>query len=239
MAGKITRTRRALTRLLGRFGTGTAPRAMPVLGAVCISMVRNEQDIIEPFLRHNARFFDLMVILDHGSTDRTRQIIVQVGRELGTVVVTDLPEPGYDQQRFMSQVLRFVQGAVFADTVCFLDADEFVDAPSRAAFDAVAARVPVGSVGLMPWRSFLPDPAISEAAVPDPLARMTWRRAEERPPYAKVLLRMGGRVDPSLVVAQGNHAVRNAAGEKLPAVPSDPVRATSKPTSLPTTRRFT
>lgn len=81
---------------LKQIGSKRTRGALPVTGNICISMVKNEQDIIEPFVRHNARFFDAMVILDNGSADNTRAILLELSRELGTLLVLDQPEPQYD-----------------------------------------------------------------------------------------------------------------------------------------------
>ncbi|WP_233127121.1 glycosyltransferase family 2 protein, partial [Rodentibacter sp. Ppn85] len=37
-------------------------------------MIRNESDIIEAFIRHNLTLLDELHIIDHGSTDNTREI---------------------------------------------------------------------------------------------------------------------------------------------------------------------
>ena len=42
---------------------------------VGVSMVRNEADIIEAFVRHNAAVLDALVVVDHGSVDGTREIL--------------------------------------------------------------------------------------------------------------------------------------------------------------------
>lgn len=212
--------RNAAARLLSRIGLGpSTPQvgAIPVIGNLCISMVRNEQDIIEPFIRHNARFFDAMIVLDNGSQDRTREILLGLSRELGHILIADLPFGQYDQSQFMSNALRFAQGAFFADTVAFLDADEFIACPSREAFDASISTIPVGETGLMTWRTFLPNPALGGGDVQDPLVRMTHRRRQEDPSYKKVVLRLGGGLKSDLTVLQGNHAVRAATGRKLEA----------------------
>lgn len=52
-------------------------------------MVRNEQDIIEPFIRHHAKMMSLMFVLDNRSTDQTRTILRNLAQELGNVIVTD------------------------------------------------------------------------------------------------------------------------------------------------------
>ena len=40
-----------------------------------ITMVKNEMDIIESFIRYNLNILDGMIILDNGSTDSTLNII--------------------------------------------------------------------------------------------------------------------------------------------------------------------
>ena len=87
-----------LQKLLAGFlarGSDIKATGQPVLPLVCISMVKNEQDIIEPFLRNNAKFFDLMIVLDNGSTDKTRDILFDCAREFGNVIVSDQPEAAY------------------------------------------------------------------------------------------------------------------------------------------------
>jgi hypothetical protein len=49
----------------------------------------------------------------------------------------------------MSQPLRYVQGALFADVLWFWDADEFISAPSKPAFGAIVHSIPVGTDCLM------------------------------------------------------------------------------------------
>lgn len=188
--------------------------AKPVLRSVAIGMVRNEQDIIEPFLRHNAQFVDLMILLDNRSADRTREIAMSVARELGNIVVSDLPDRGYNQSRTMTRMLREVQSAVFADFVLFLDADEFISAPDRAALEASLDRLEPGTLGLMPWRTYLPAPEGTEG---DPMQSIQYRRSEEAPQFYKAVLRLGGSVMPDLLVQQGSHSVVNGRAEQLPA----------------------
>ena len=42
---------------------------------VSFTMVNNESEIIESFIRYNYNFFDYMIIIDNGSTDSTVDII--------------------------------------------------------------------------------------------------------------------------------------------------------------------
>ena len=127
-----TRLRRPLKRLIGRVRNVTQHCQVgpaPVVQTISITMVKNEQDIIEPFLRHNRQFFDAMIVLDHGSTDRTAEIIENCARELGGIFFTHISRFEYAQSEYMSAALRYVQSTFFADFVCFLDADELTCPP--------------------------------------------------------------------------------------------------------------
>lgn len=45
-------------------------------------MVRNENDVIESFVRHNLELMDEMHIIDHGSSDGTREILIQLKKRV-------------------------------------------------------------------------------------------------------------------------------------------------------------
>jgi hypothetical protein len=57
-----------------------------------VSMVRNEADVIEAFVRHNLGVLDGLAIVDHGSFDGTAQILAELQREgLSLRIVRDEP----------------------------------------------------------------------------------------------------------------------------------------------------
>lgn len=187
-----------------------------------LSMMKNEQDIIEPFIRHHARLLDALVVLDNASLDETRRIAMDCARELGNVVVADSEEFGYAQAERMTRLLHACQSAYFADFVLFLDADEFLSAPDRGALLGHLGAIPPGGVGHLPWRTFVLKPGETAAATPDPPRSFRWRRSAETPEYRKAALRLDGAYRPDLRVAQGNHDVlAGDAGERLPSVELD------------------
>jgi glycosyltransferase involved in cell wall biosynthesis/SAM-dependent methyltransferase len=201
----------------------TTDPVRPVVRAVCLTMVKNEQDIIEPFLRHNSRFFDAMIVLDNGSTDRTREIALAVSRDCPGIFVTDLRSRAYDQAIVLSRAIAFVQSAFFADFVFLLDADEFLTVESAEALFATIAEVPVGTTVKMPWRTYLPDPAhggagVETGAKPEPtdvLKILTWRRIAEGRGASKVALRLGGAVNSRITLDQGSHKAFGANGRPV------------------------
>ena len=205
-----TRIKRPFKRLIGQARNVMRPHQAgpgPVVQTIAITMVKNEQDIVETFLRHNRPFFDAMIILDHGSTDRTADIVKDCARELGGIFFTHISRFDYAQSEYMSAALRYVQSAFFADFVCFLDADEFVSSPDRAAFLADLSVVPVGHASEHVWENYLPDPTPSDDEEKDWLSYMVYRRVDDRP-REKCFIRLAGGTEPNLEVRQGNHGFR-------------------------------
>lgn len=200
---------------------------------ISLSMVKNEQDIIEPFIRYNRQFVDCMVIIDNASTDATRDIVVQCARELGNIIVADSEEFAYTQSERMTRALHYCQAAFFADFVILLDADEFICATDRMALEAALETIPPGGVGLLPWRTFVLSP-FETSIPPDPPGSIRMRRATELPLFRKAALRLDGNVR-RLVIGQGNHSVTAESGDAPKTIDLDqipllhfPVRSTSQ-----------
>jgi SAM-dependent methyltransferase len=190
--------------------TDVASAASPTI--IGIAMVKNEQDIIEPFVRHNLKFLDYLMVLDNGSVDATREILLKLSRELDTVIVADDAGFEYTQSERMTRLLHGCQSAFFADYVVPLDADEFLGAADRATFEAVLGRIRPGGCGLVPWQTYVVTPSTAGRCGDDPPRSIEWRRRVEAPAYKKAILRADGQFDPTLVIDQGSHGVRSTSG---------------------------
>jgi len=183
------------------------------MNTLAIAMIKNEADIVEAFVRHNLALTDLLVVIDNGSTDGTREILTSLQREGLPVVVFDDPIFGYYQSEKITHVYRKVVPVFDPELVWFLDADEFIHAPSRARLDAAFATVPAGEVVLLPWRTHLPEAQVDPARVlADPLGAMPDRRKREEPQVFKAVVRRNPGDDARLVIDQGNHNVHFADG---------------------------
>lgn len=101
-----------------------------------ISMVKNEADIIESFVRHTLRIVDVMYIMDHQSTDNTWMLLQKLKSEGLPLVLDRYMETAYSQSAITTDLMwRSVKDG--ADLVVPLDADEFIvsDVPDFTAKD--------------------------------------------------------------------------------------------------------
>ena len=90
-----------------------------------VSMVRDEADIIESFVRHHLAVADAIYIIDHASVDGTSEILEALVREGLPLAVTRYDGAAQLQAELLTAAMAqaFADGA---DLVLPLDADEFV-----------------------------------------------------------------------------------------------------------------
>lgn len=183
---------------------------------VTVTMVRNEQDIVEAFVRYHSRLVDEMVILDNGSVDQTPQILALLRQEGLPLRLHFDPSPAYVQSSFVTGMAREAFESRGADVVVPLDADEFLSAsPGRNVRTAVASLAP-DRVSAMEWVTYVPTPD-DDYRIQNPLLRIAWRRAKQLNHDANVVIPVAvWRDHPQLTIGQGSHCVRTASGERMP-----------------------
>lgn len=180
-----------------------------------LAMVKNEQSIIEAFVRHNIRFLKNLVVLDNGSIDGTSEILAELAGEFPNLMVVQDERFGYTQSDIMTSMLHQYQAVFRADFVVALDADEFLDIADDTSFFVALSQIPANGFGLVPWCTYVVTPDFDPTSVPDPLKAMHWRRRKEAPQYYKVVIRHDGASANDLALEQGNHMVRSLAGKQL------------------------
>ncbi len=107
-------------------------RTLRAMRLVAVSVVKNEADIIEAFVRHTVAWTDHHLIFDHDSTDGTREILQALQAEGLPVSLFRDDQPGHLQQARSNHLTRLAAQAHAADWILPLDADEFLDGPGRA-----------------------------------------------------------------------------------------------------------
>lgn len=197
----------------GRFN----PTKMKLVG---IGTVKNEADIIESFVRHNLGRLDALVLIDDGSVDGTREILLSLEAEgLNLVTLEWDGPPGQEQSMKLSELLLVLVSRMKFDWVFPLDADEAIDCESRAALEKALQQVAEGCVGILPWRSYVLT-AADDRAQRNPFRRIVNRKAQETPQFYKVAIPKERVKLSPIVIASGNHTVRRAiAFKQVPMVP--------------------
>jgi Glycosyl transferase family 2/Alpha 1,4-glycosyltransferase conserved region/Glycosyltransferase sugar-binding region containing DXD motif len=118
--------------------------------------VRNECDVIEAFVRHNAAFFDCLYILDHRSTDATPVILRKLADE-GLPVLLSREEHGiFYQSSQMTRLIKRAFGDYPWDFIVPLDGDEFLHIRDRATLEGALADLDTTGVGLSNVVSYVP-----------------------------------------------------------------------------------
>jgi hypothetical protein len=177
-------------------------------------LVRNEVDVIEANLEyHLAQGVDFVIVTDHGSEDGTSEILREYER-LGVAKVIRDEQEGHHQSNRVTHMAQIARLGYGADWVIHNDADEFwwpLVGDLRDVFGSIPA--PFGQIEVQ-RRNFRP------------------RTDDERPFYSRLIYReasslnlvghalevkVAHRAHPEVVVAPGNHSLRGADLESVPA----------------------
>ncbi len=159
---------------------------------VTICCIRNERDILEAFVRHTAVFCDKLIILDHGSSDESPEILDELKREgLPLHLVSD-PTLGHVEVEQVSRLVHLAAHDFSADWIMALDADEFL-----AGVDPRGAFLPPPVDGETPCvklrsRNYHPQPE-DDPGVLNPVERIVHRldrepwQAEDWPQFKTIV----------------------------------------------------
>lgn len=195
----------------------TPPKASPPPGGprlAAVTMVKNECDIIELFVRINSRVFDFIHILDHGSNDGTADILARLTAEGYALSVSPVTELGFTQTETTTEAVRDIARRNAFDYIMTIDADEFLaSATETSPRDVIRSLVARDRHGAVPWRTFCPvsDNYYSTAA---PLYSNFRMREVEPLQFHKVVL--GNDFAKDCTLTMGNHFARS---EGFPAKP--------------------
>lgn len=169
-----------------------------------ISMVKNEEDIIESFVRYHAKFFDGLIIIDNKSSDDTFNILKQLKKEGVPLYLHSDGEPSYLQTKKMNNLLYATINQFHPDIIVPLDADEFL-VPADPAVDLrqIMNNLDLTKVGHVKWVTHVltKEDNSEELFVP---ARMKYILHDEKKEF-KVILPAHLTEEKSLALIMGNH----------------------------------
>ena len=179
---------------------------------VVVSMVRNEEDIIESFVRWHCAIADAMLVLDHRSTDRTKEILCALRDEGLPLILAEAEDMAYRQWEYTTELVVRAFREFSADVVCPLDADEFLLADTEDVFQSrrILQNLELGVYYHLAWIDhFLTRPEEDQDMFL--LAREHVRERSPRMDSKVLLTRRDGDIplwlEGRMSVAQGNHFV--------------------------------
>lgn len=177
---------------------------------VSISLVRNESDIIELFVRHTSNFVDHFYIVNNFSTDNTLDIIASLIKEGYPITVfTSKVTQQKLGETIMSVIKRIDKTDV--DYILPIDPDEFIDTPSREALEAELLSIPKMKYGTFMWKTYLPSALETDNC----LEQMEYRCADE--PFSLGKIVFGKELFNGIFLYPGTHNknVRYENGETI------------------------
>ena len=177
---------------------------------VGLSMVRNESDIIETFIRHNLTLLDELHIIDHNSSDNTREILTLLKQEGLPIHIYHYNELEFAPERVLNHMMQHIlNNDADIDYIFPLDADEFIYCPSREKLNAFLTLIPQNRVGMYTWRGYLPH---STEYDPDFIFHFTDQRKEEILTPKVIIPRA---IAETCILTIGSHYMINSDGKEI------------------------
>ncbi|MGB9979579.1 glycosyltransferase family 2 protein [Methanobacterium sp.] len=167
-----------------------------------ISMVKNEEDIIESFVRYNINILDGMIILDNGSTDNTATILRLLEKEGLPIYILDDEDREYNQAFKMNQLLLKAINEFKANIIVPLDADEFIISSSEVNPRKLLEKIEFPVFSLVKWKTYVPTFDRNEKFIP---AKITFARDDSLEEYYKVIIPKELVENYGAKLTKGNH----------------------------------
>jgi hypothetical protein len=176
---------------------------------VAVSIVKNEADIIEAFVRHTLAWVDHQLIFDHDSTDGTRQILAALRAEgLPVTLFTD-DALGNLQQARSNHLTRLAVKDHGADWVIPLDADEILTGPSRTALEKNLASVSSDRPASVLLLNYYPTEK-DDVGIANPILRLRYCQASA-PRTKKIVISRQLAIETEIAAGKGNHMLYRGA----------------------------
>jgi hypothetical protein len=170
-----------------------------------ISMVRNEADVIEAFVRHHAEVVDELIVVDHCSIDGTPELLHALAGEGLPLSIRRETSLVHRQNLVLTGLMHEAATSGRADWVVPLDADEFLVAPAGDV-RAVLQELPRDRASRVELRLYVPSPD-DPADESNVLRRIRHRSLERGSRTDGSIIWMSKVVVPAVLARDGRYAL--------------------------------
>jgi hypothetical protein len=169
-----------------------------------VSMVKNESDIIELFLKINIRIADRIYIIDHSSNDGTFEISKEIQKNNPNIEIFSYSKKDFNQSQVITSIVKSIASKNIFDYIIPLDADEFIDAIDNQYFiNIVQTTINKNEAGLIPWETYCPISS-NFFETEAPLFNCFRKRSNEPRQFYKIIL--GNEYAKDCIISEGNHS---------------------------------
>jgi hypothetical protein len=174
-----------------------------------ITLMRNECDIVEAFVRHNGAVLDRLYVIDNKSSDGTFEILERLVASRQPIKLGFDHQLPYYQANKTTRLIKAALEDEAWDWFFPLDGDELLVVPDRAALEAEIAALGAEHVGLLVCDQYAPTELDDEAEL-DVVSRIT-PRIESDPVlpryHGKAIVSRALASKRAVTMGEGNHHV--------------------------------
>jgi hypothetical protein len=179
-----------------------------------VSMVMNEADIIESFIRINSHWANHFFIADNDSCDNTAYILDKLCDEGFPITLTRISDVFHRHQEVINALVNEISHRSEFDFIFPIDADEFIT-ESHKFLDSLSL-ITAGQVGRFERTSLVPNDANSMQRL-NPLFNGFARPRSNIHILPKIIL--SNAMAKTATIALGNHYATDSSGLRVPEIP--------------------
>lgn len=171
---------------------------------VALTMIGNEQEIVESFVRYNSNFVDEFVFVSSCCVDNTLVILRNLMKEGYSLRIYEEKDIDFNQKYLTNKYLRMVAKESNSDWIIPLDCDEFLAGENNPR--EIIARLPAEYIYAVKWKNYAITRSDNreEAFIPQ---RCRYVKKEyEGDKFTKVIVPTGAVLEKQIYISTGSHA---------------------------------
>lgn len=170
---------------------------------ITLSMIKNEADILETFVRYTMNYASKMVFVDNGCTDGSIEILKALITEGFNIEIYNESQVYYEQYMIENKYIRKISATDEFDYIIPLDADEFL--ACEGDLEEELDKLSMDKVSILKWKTYC-------MLKPDEngffLDRITHVRQNEKTTFTKIII-PHSLLNEKVYVTMGHHDVES------------------------------